>query len=570
MFKIRILLVCFTILPLTAFSQSPTLNDDDLSMSSLTSSPNQSVKIAFNQVDSSLYILTQGGSIYSVNLESGNKTEVQTSSNHSLTNVQGFDVSSEGEFYLVGNDRNQEDYTNTGVIKKGTKEDGEWQWVTVAETDPYPLSNTDFDHIMNELRIGPDERYLYVNSGSRTDHGEEQAVWGQGLPEEGLYPGTREVPLTSAIFRIPADSTNLMLKNDINYLIENDYLFADGTRNSFGLAFNGEGKLFSADNAGERDNPGEFNWLREGRHYGFPWRVGGNDTPMQYDDYDPDQDPLISTDSRDAIFYNDPDFPPKPDSLTLTEPILNHGPHADIYRDSASGDIFDAGEQDTAISSFTAHRSTLGLSFDNDSTFTGDYKGDGFALAFSGGRPNSPFLLRVMEEDPGVDLSHIELTQTDSSTYEMNTYLVAGGFYNPIDSEIVGDKLYVLEFKNSWLNTGADTKIWEINFSGEPTSIDTENEIAKHYELHQNYPNPFNPSTQISYRLPKASSVQLDVFNTFGRKVKTLIGDKQQQAGQHTVRFNAGSLASGVYYYRLKTTSGETDFVKTMKMTLLR
>jgi hypothetical protein len=69
--------------------------------------------------------------------------------------------------------------------------------------------------------------------------------------------------------------------------------------------------------------------------------------------------------------------------------------------------------------------------------------------------------------------------------------------------------------------------------------------------LNQNYPNPFNPSTVISYQLPSNSLVVLRVFDVLGRQVETLFNERQT-AGNHSVRFDATDLPSGVYFYRLE------------------
>jgi hypothetical protein len=85
------------------------------------------------------------------------------------------------------------------------------------------------------------------------------------------------------------------------------------------------------------------------------------------------------------------------------------------------------------------------------------------------------------------------------------------------------------------------------------------------YTLDHNYPNPFNPSTTIQFGLPARSTVRLSVFNALGQEVAELVnGDLD--AGYHAIRFDASSLASGVYFYRLKA----DNFVETKRLLLLR
>jgi hypothetical protein len=78
--------------------------------------------------------------------------------------------------------------------------------------------------------------------------------------------------------------------------------------------------------------------------------------------------------------------------------------------------------------------------------------------------------------------------------------------------------------------------------------------IPLEYRLHQAYPNPFNPSTSIRYELPLASTVNLTVYDIVGREVATLV-QGQQEAGYYETVWNAASLASGIYFYRMDATS---------------
>jgi cytochrome c peroxidase len=90
-------------------------------------------------------------------------------------------------------------------------------------------------------------------------------------------------------------------------------------------------------------------------------------------------------------------------------------------------------------------------------------------------------------------------------------------------------------------------------------------EVPTQFRLNQNYPNPFNPTTKIKYGLPKETYVKLVVYDMLGREIKVLVNETQK-AGVYEATFNASSLASGVYFFRLIT----DGFIETKKMILMK
>ena len=89
--------------------------------------------------------------------------------------------------------------------------------------------------------------------------------------------------------------------------------------------------------------------------------------------------------------------------------------------------------------------------------------------------------------------------------------------------------------------------------------------LPTEFNIAQNFPNPFNPSTTIRYSVPKKSFVKIKVYNILGAEVATLV-DKEEEAGNYGIIFNAANLASGVYIYRIEA----GNFVSSKKMILLK
>jgi hypothetical protein len=105
----------------------------------------------------------------------------------------------------------------------------------------------------------------------------------------------------------------------------------------------------------------------------------------------------------------------------------------------------------------------------------------------------------------------------------------------------------------------------DLQESGVGVAVEGATELPTEVALEQNYPNPFNPSTSISFSLPETGQVRLSVHDMLGRELMVLVEDSYS-AGNHSVRFDAIDLPSGMYIYRLETQ--EMSFAK--KMLLLK
>ena len=122
---------------------------------------------------------------------------------------------------------------------------------------------------------------------------------------------------------------------------------------------------------------------------------------------------------------------------------------------------------------------------------------------------------------------------------------------------------------NTWWNTPSQWQTVTMIHSSQyvPVSSEDEPELPEAYALAQNYPNPFNPSTSIRFQLPQAEQVTLRVFDVLGREVAALLDNTSLAGGEHTVRFDASGLTSGVYLYRLEAGA---SFVQTKRMMLVK
>ncbi len=429
----------------TPAPQGPTLLRNTIKIRKVVGVESGAIALARNPASGEVFMLNPANGIYNVKLDdSGGYRKVVVATDIIAYGVpSGMAFGPDGNLFVVSN-RTIGTNKTQAVIRKGIPAGPGFSWKTVAMTEPYPLSATPFDHLFNGIVVSPDGKWLYVNSGSRTDHGEIE-------DNKGAFPDTREIPLTARIFRLPADALDLMLPNDEAGLKE--YVFARGMRNAYDLEFAPNGDLFASDNSPDADYPDELNLLQEGKHYGFPWRFGSQNNPQQFPDYDASKDNRLNQDFtavKNGTYKNDPTFPKAPD--TLTDPIPNRGPAAVQYR-SDDGRQRDAASEDKMLTTFTPHRSPLGLVFASDPKMPADFRSNGNTL--------SAFILSWGSAggtltDRGQDLLQLQITK-QGDRYEIGAIQIATGFKNPISAILIENRLYVLEFSK-------DSAIWELTF----------------------------------------------------------------------------------------------------------
>jgi hypothetical protein len=167
--------------------------------------------------------------------------------------------------------------------------------------------------------------------------------------------------------------------------------------------------------------------------------------------------------------------------------------------------------------------------------------------------------------DPDEDLLHLDLEKVGDN-YQARVTRLVEGFAGPLDAEIIGNRIFVIERSGS-------QALWEITLpAGSATAVTESGDGALPHDsaLGLNYPNPFNPETVIPFRVSANGSVELTVYDLAGQKIRTLFSGKLA-AGAYTARWDGrnqsgSAVASGVYLYRLEAPA----FQEARRLTLLK
>lgn len=424
---------------LAALGDLPQALRSDVTIEALFSIPGDTTRLARDPAGD-LYLLRQSGAVRRLDLAGRRSVSAWSAAQMQIPTAYealGMTFAPDGSLYVVTHRTSETaptDLSQAVIVRGAPGAGGALAFEVFASSDSYPRSNTFFDHEWSGIVASPDGRHVYVNCGSRTDHGEVQDVG-------GMHPDTREVALTARILRLPtAALTPINIPNDEGMLQANHFIFALGVRNSFELEFAPNGDLLAPDNGPDGDYHEELNWLREGYHYGFPWRLGNEANAMASSPYDPTHDPRLQegySATRAEYWHDDPQYP-SASGLSFTDPIPNHGPDADQYRDPTSGQVAKASTTHKPFASFSDHGSPLGLTFDpGHGALCEELSGDAFVLRFGVGADPNDF-------EPGRDLLALELDK-HAGSYALTARQLVRGFTAPIDAILDGNIMYVAD-----------------------------------------------------------------------------------------------------------------------------
>ncbi|MBI3194922.1 MAG: T9SS type A sorting domain-containing protein [Ignavibacteriae bacterium] len=134
---------------------------------------------------------------------------------------------------------------------------------------------------------------------------------------------------------------------------------------------------------------------------------------------------------------------------------------------------------------------------------------------------------------------------------------------------VVGEIVNGLVVKTYILKNQQPILIQNSSVSALVLKVESTKPLPKEYALYQCYPNPFNPSTTISFDVPMNALVSLNVFDIIGREVATLVENQQYEVGNYELVFNAGNLASGMYFYRITAIGSDGKMFNEVKRMLL-
>lgn len=423
---------------------------------------------------------------------------------HNLSYVSHMEIK-ENMIYLCGSVVQPGDSVMIGYVMQGNMETESWR--VLAESEPYYLGRSFNDHRFSSLIVSLDGKHVYVHSGTRTNSGEVHELDGVAGTKDLRWQAIR-----GKLFKLPTDlEETIYLPNDSTALYNSGYQYAEGLRHLFAMAWGTDGNFYGGSNSDRRDVSEAFYKLEEGGHYGFPWWIGGEQNPLQFPDYNPQNDRRLPSNANNQGYYdNDPNFPQIPEGLEVIQPFKNIGPDGDKFRNAETGVVEDASDQGLSITSFSAHRSPVGLIFDRDLTLPTPFRGEGFMVSYTRGGN----ILEFRGEDDGQDLLQISILEGDS----LSARRLASGFNRPIDVMLDDGSIYLLDMGNS---NGSGRKIYRIQVEA-PTNILPNDDQDRLIKL---FPNPTAGKLYFE-NYSQANIRSVDMYDQLGKRYNITLENK--------------------------------------------
>jgi len=352
----------------------------------------QPIRVQVDPRTGLFYVLYVNGDLWEVDADKGTKRRALEAKKYfrdgaaPFVQALGLHIDAAGLLYVVVNERHDNETPKRAHVcvyrlsttdpEKVSGKDTPW-----LEFD-HPWGIGPFNHGACKIATGPDG-LIYLSVGSRTDHGEA------GKDSEKLRLDTHgETDVTACMLRI--DPKGVQPKAEV---------YCKGLRNSFGFDWDDKGRLIASENGPDADHPEELNWLRQGKHYGFPYRFGNQALPMY------------------------PDAAVAPEGLKdFEKPIANLGPNG---RPSEATEY-----------TFHPHSSPSGVLWYSKGTLPAKYDNSLFVARFGN---------YLGKEPVGFDLLHVVLVEKDGGLAGTMTTILEN-LRRPSDLCQWKGKIYILEY----------------------------------------------------------------------------------------------------------------------------
>jgi glucose/arabinose dehydrogenase/mono/diheme cytochrome c family protein len=354
--------------------------------------PDKGVRLASDGSGKSLYMLTERGDVWLIDIATGNLRQLLQAKRYLERRagdlgdplfVLALALDKQNRLYIGSNQQNEATRPPQNIVtiyRTTSINDGD-------PADPKPWFQTNYHgnaayiHGLEHIAFGPDG-HLYVGNGARTDGGLTST--------DSKWYGGGETPITSCIWRLDPNAEKPQLE-----------VYARGIRNAYGFCWNDRGEMFATENGPDADAPEELNLIEKGKHYGFPYTYA-NWTKKAYP--------------------NTPDAPP---DLQFTLPIANLGP--------------DGGFSGEPIYTFDPHSGPGGIVFLGED-FPEPYRGTFFITRFGN-------FIKTPKNNVGFDVLQAKLTRNPAGNYEARIHTLLAPLGRPIDIHLSGrGKIYILEY----------------------------------------------------------------------------------------------------------------------------